>query len=43
MYPCLIGYLTNYEQNAFLGFFGHFYTEVNPEMIPNLSWRATEI
>jgi hypothetical protein len=25
------------------GFFGHFHTEVNPEMIPNLSRRASEI
>ena len=24
------------------GFFGHFYTELNLEMIPNLSWRAAE-
>jgi hypothetical protein len=24
------------------GLFGHFYTEVNPEMIPNLSLRAAE-
>jgi hypothetical protein len=25
------------------GFFGHFHTEVNPEMIQNLSRRAAEI
>jgi hypothetical protein len=24
------------------GLFGHFHTEENLEMIPNLSWRAAE-
>ena len=39
----LIGHLTNYGQKAYFWSFGHFYTEVNSEMIPNLSWRAAEI
>jgi hypothetical protein len=25
------------------GLFGHFHTEVNPEMIPNQSWWAAKI
>jgi hypothetical protein len=37
-----IGHLTNYGQKPIFRFFGHFHTEVNPEMIPNLSRRAAE-
>jgi hypothetical protein len=30
------------DKTFIFGLFGHFHTEVNPEMIPNLSRRATE-
>jgi hypothetical protein len=30
------------DKTLIYGHFGHFHTEVNPEMIPNLSRRAAE-
>jgi hypothetical protein len=31
------------EKMLIFGVFGHFHTEVNPEMIPNLARRTAEI
>jgi hypothetical protein len=30
------------DKTLIYGLYGHFHMEVNPEMIPNLSWRAAE-
>jgi hypothetical protein len=30
------------DKTHIFGLFGHFHTKVNPEIIPNLSWRAVE-
>jgi hypothetical protein len=30
------------DKTLISGLFGHFHMEVNPEMIPNLSWWAAE-
>jgi hypothetical protein len=30
------------DKTLIFGLFGHFHTEVNPEMIPNLSRRAAK-